>query len=186
MSRRRRAAAVMLAVPLLAACAAGRDAQTIRSDTVSDAAGTDVGQLQLRNVYLAAPETSVYGKGGNARMYLTVASRSDAPDTLTSVTSDAAASVIVMQSGTTGNGGAPSASPSGGDSGPTFVGGSGFPLTVPGGSALALGPDSTHLVLQGLNRQLLPGQSVQVTFTFASAGSTTLTVPVELREGDAG
>lgn len=183
MSRRHRAAVLLLVAPLLAACAAGRDAQTINTDTVNDAAGADVGALQVRNVYLAAPETSLYGKGGDAPMYLTVANSSRSPDTLTAVSSAAAASVSVMQSGTSGAGGAPSASPNGTGSGPTFVGGSGFPLTVPGGSALALRPDSTYLILRGLNRQLKPGQSVQVTFTFAGAGSTTLTVPVELREG---
>jgi len=180
-SRRRRAALALLVAPLLAACAAGRDAQTINTDTVNDAAGGDVGALQVRNVYLAAPETSLYGKGSDAPMYLTVANSSGAADTLTAVSSDAAASVNVLAGGTTSGGGASSAGPSGNGSGPTVSGGSAFPLAVPSGSALALRPESTHLVLQGLNRQLMPGQSVRVTFTFAGAGSTTLTVPVALR-----
>lgn len=178
---RRRVAVALLALPVLAGCAAGRDAQTINTDTISDAAGADVGALQVRNVYLAAPETALHGKGGDAPLYLTVASRSDLPDLLTSVTSDDATSVTVRQPDLGGGEASPAASPSAGS--PTLAGGASLPLAVPAGSALQLGPDSTHLVLQGLKRQLRPGQSVRVTFSFAEAGSTTLVVPVALPAG---
>lgn len=178
---RHRVAVALLAVSVLAGCAAGREAQTSNTDAVGDAAEADVGQLQVRNVHLAAPETPLYGEGGDAPLYLTVANRSEVPDSLTAVTSDDAASVGVRQSELAGGDATPTASPSGGS--PTLAGGTSFPLAVPGGSALRLGPDSSHLVLQGLERQLRPGQSVRVTFSFANAGSTTLFVPVALLGG---
>lgn len=175
---RRRVAAALLVAPVLVGCAAGRDAQTIKTQTVSDAAGTDLAQLQVRNVYLAAPETSRYGNGSDVPLYLTVANSGGGSDSLTSVSSDDATSVEVRQSDLGGGGAAPSATPSGGS--PTLAGGTSLPLAVPGGSALRLSADSTHLVLVGLKRELGPGQSVSVTFSFASAGSTTLIVPVQL------
>ncbi|MGI8681609.1 MAG: copper chaperone PCu(A)C [Mycobacteriales bacterium] len=189
MSRRRRAVAMLLAAPLLVGCAAGRGAQTIMTQTVSDSAGADVGQLQVRNVAVAAPASSGYDKGGEAPLYLTVANSGDSADQLTSVTSDAASSVAVATgppsaASTSASAGASSSSSPTGSASPTA--GTGFPLGVPAGSALRFGPDSTHLVLQGVTRGLRSGESVQVTFTFASAGSTTLTVPVALSEDSAG
>ncbi len=172
MSRRRVIAvllAPLLAAPLLAGCGAGRDAQTINIRGITDAAAIDVGSLQVRNVYVGPPETGVYGEGGNAPLYLAVANRTNSPDMLTSVTSDTASLVVVAK-----------ADPAGGAA--IATGGTGLPLEVPAGTALHFQPGSTHLVLQGLTRRLLPGQSVQVTFTFARAGSTTLTVPVGLAE----
>lgn len=171
MSRRRSAAlltAALLAAPLVAGCAAGRNADTINTAEVTDAASADVGPLQVRNAYVAPPETGVYGKGGDAPLYVTVANRGSA-DTLTAVTSPDASSVVVA-----------AADPTGGSSQPAS--GTGLPLALPGGTALPLGPTSTHLLLQGLGRRLVSGQSVKVTLVFAAAGSTTLTVPVGLAE----
>lgn len=179
---RRRVAAVLLCGPVLAACAAGRDAQTALVETVSDAANTNVGQLQVRNVRLATPETSLYGTGANVPLYLTVANRSGSADSLTDVTSDDATSVVVMPADAGGGAtGTPGANAGAGQ--PTPASGGSLPLPVPTGSALTLGAASAHLVLQGIKHPLRPGQSVRVTFTFADAGSTTLTVPVQLPEG---
>lgn len=183
---RRRVAAALLVVPVLVGCSAGRDAQTTKTQTVSDAAGTDLAQLQVRNVHLAAPETSRYGNGSDVPLYLTIVNSGEEADSLASVSSDDATSVEVRQSDLGGGAAAPSASPSGGS--PTLAGGTSLPLAVPGGgSALRLSADSTHLVLMGLKRELVPGQSVRVTFSFASSGSTTLIVPVQLpTEGSSG
>lgn len=178
---RRRVAAVLLCGPVLAACAAGRDAQTALVETVSDAANANVGQLQVRNVRLAAPETSLYGTGANVPLYLTVANRAGSADSLTDVTSDVATAVVVVPAGASGASGTPGADTGAGQ--PTPASGGILPLPVPTGSALTLGAASAHLVLQGIKHPLRPGQSVRVTFTFADAGSTTLTVPVQLPEG---
>lgn len=48
--------------------------------------------------------------------------------------------------------------------------------TVPTGAAPAVGQIS--IVLSGVNTTVQPGQSIQVTFTFAHSGSVTVTVPV--------
>lgn len=177
MRRGRRAISVLVAAPLIAGCAAGRNAQTSRSESVSDTSDADVGQLQVRNVSVAPPASTRYDAGDDAPLYLTVANSSGSPDLLTAVRSDDARSVRVAPAGSS------SASPtaSATDS-PSSTVGVAFPLGVPGSSALMLGPGTTHLVLQGLTRPVRPGQSVQVTFTFATAGSTTLTVPIGLPE----
>jgi copper(I)-binding protein len=54
-------------------------------------------------------------------------------------------------------------------------------LQVPAGQALSLSVNDTAAVLLiRLNKSLFPGTSVQMTFTFANAGSVTLTVPVQI------
>lgn len=183
MSGRHRVAVALLALPLLVGCAAGRDSQTSITQAVGDAAETDLGDLQVRNLYLAAPEGSTYSEGDDAPLYLTVASRSRSADSLISVTSPDARSVAVVPAGAEATPSADntSASPSAGAGIDSRTTAAELPIEIRGGSALTLGPDSTHLVLQGLVRQLRPSQYVQVTLTFATAGSTTLNVPVELR-----
>lgn len=175
-----RVVAMLLCAPLLAACAAGRNAQTALVETVSDAANANVGQLQVRNVRLAAPETSLYGTGADVPLYLTVANRAGSADSLTDVTSDDAASVRLMPADAASGTATPAADSGAGQ--PTPASTMELPLSVPTGAALILGADSVHLVLQGIRRPLRPGQSVRVTFTFADAGSTTLSVPVQLPE----
>lgn len=176
---RRRVAAVLLLAPLLAGCAAGRNAQTELVETISDAANANVGDLHVRNVRLAAPDTSVYGTGANVPLYLTLSNRGGAADSLTGVTSDDATSVVLTPADATASA-TPGVGVGAGE--PTPAAAATLPLGLPTGGAVSLGPDSTHLVLQGIKRQLRPGQSVRVTFSFADAGSTTLTVPVQLTE----
>ncbi len=181
------AVALLLVAPALVACSAGRAAQTAVTRTTSDAAAANLGPLQIRNVYLGAPPTGTWNQGDNVPLYLTVAtpsstaaalgpSPSTTVDSVTGATSTAASAVVVVPAAGTAT---PSASP-GLPLGETGTTATRFPLAIPAGAALTLGPDTTHLELQGLNRPLTPSQYVPVTLTFANAGSTTLDVPVAL------
>jgi len=52
-------------------------------------------------------------------------------------------------------------------------------LDIPAGQPVSLKPGGEHVMLLGLNRPLLEGQSFPLTLTFEKAGSLTVSVPVE-------
>lgn len=51
-------------------------------------------------------------------------------------------------------------------------------FTVSDGEPLRLVPGGDHLMFEGLNEPLLPGDEVSLTLTFANAGEVHLTAPV--------
>jgi hypothetical protein len=52
-------------------------------------------------------------------------------------------------------------------------------LAIPAGGSVALKPGSYHVMLMGLKKPLVAGQSFPLTLTFAKAGNISVTVPVE-------
>jgi copper(I)-binding protein len=158
---------------LTAACATGQDAQTAEEVPSLDGTQGHVGAMILNAVALTTPSGASWAPGASVSLTAHIANNGRATDSLTSVSSPAFSKgwTVVPFSGKPGNGSKP---------GPQRIGpgnaiGYGFQnLTSEG----AHSPNKIYLL--GLASRLYPGNSVKVTFTFANAGSTTLTVPVQL------
>jgi copper(I)-binding protein len=60
-------------------------------------------------------------------------------------------------------------------------------LVIPAGDHVAIAVNGTDkaIVLTGLLKPLFPGTTLSITFTFRTAGSITLSVPVQLTPGGA-
>lgn len=178
----RAALTVLAAAALTAACAAGQQAQTSNESPSLDGTSGSVGAIRLGGVALHTPPDSAYQAGMTVPMSIHIANSSASPDTLVNVTSSAFSGWDVVPT--------PSVqiTPAAGATA------SGAPQQIGPGAAVSLGMrdlstngtgSAETLVLRGLAKQaapLYPGQAVRVTFTFAKAGQTTLTVPVKLSE----
>lgn len=205
-----RAGAVVLGTALgallLSGCAAGQDAQTINQRPPIDGASAVAGSIAVRAAGLAAPTGgSSYAKGGTAQLELVLVNNGTSDDTLTSVTSPAASGAQFSAAGatdlTSSSSSADTASPSasGSPTGATATGsasasdtgsasasdtssaGAGSPIDLPSGSSVKIGfGDGPSVSLTGLTQQLFPAQSVQVTLSFGSGATVTLSLPVKL------
>jgi hypothetical protein len=166
---------------LTSACAAGQHAQTAEEKPTLDGTYGSVGKIQIEGVALHAPDGGAsYPSGASVPLAAYIVNNGNSADKLVKVESSAFSGGWDVVS-------TPSLS-----SKPASGSTNGRPQTVGAGSAVAFGlqdlspsgagsPES--LVLRGLTKQnapLFPGTAVKVTFTFANAGQTTLTVPVEL------
>lgn len=192
-----RAAVLALgAAALTAACAAGQHAATAFEKPSVDAAQGQIGSIQLQGVALQAPTSPAYSSGADVALKLYIVNDGHSGDALTNVTSPAFGGGWDVVASSTLSGSAPSASDSvspapltpSAPSSPSV----GAPQQIGAGDAVGLGltdlrPDgsaSTNtLVLKGLantSAPLYPGTTVSITFTFARAGQTTLSVPVQI------
>lgn len=52
-------------------------------------------------------------------------------------------------------------------------------LAIPAGGSVTLKPGSYHVMLIGLKKQLVAGQTLPLTLTFAKAGNISVTVPIQ-------
>ncbi|MDT7540068.1 MAG: periplasmic copper chaperone [Actinomycetota bacterium] len=142
----------------LTACGVGLDPQTYRERTTQDATNAQAGALALRDVAIQPPAAgqSELGVGTDAQLTMAIVNATGDKDTLTGVSSPAASSA-------------------------KLVDGSGHEVTsvdIPAkGSAE---PGDFGVVLIGLTKALRPGVYVDVTFSFATNGKLTLSVPVKL------
>jgi copper(I)-binding protein len=175
--------AVLTTALSTAGCATGQHAATAEETPAIDAAIGTVGSIALRGVAILAPDTGAtsYPQGSNAAMTLVIVNTSTRPDTLSSISSPAATSWVLLDGNTTLLPVAPSSSAA--STGPPVVGA--VPpqvVTIPPGRSVSFAlPSSTQsLFLTGLKHQLYTASSVPVTFTFQSAGAITITVPVQL------
>lgn len=177
------AVALVLGSTSLGACAAGQRAQTSNQFSVVDGVAADVGTIGLRDLGVSAPSAAGgYPKASTATLAMAIVNNGREPDALISVTTPAAAQVVItaptgtttvaVSSGTAS--GAPSASPSGPPTGAL--------IDLPPSQLVRVGstPGSGNLALTNLANPLIAGQSIPVTFTFRSAGSITVKVPVKL------
>lgn len=141
-----------LLVLALSGCGAGLDAQTYQTRTVGDASNVDLGPLAVRNIAVNPPSGGfTHPAGSDVRGVFLVANRSDKPDTLLEITSDAAAEVVVLQDG------APAE------------------LAIPASRSTE---GSAGFVLRDLAEDLVTGEYVMLTFRFERAGSLDVLVPV--------
>ena len=141
-----------LLVLALSGCGAGLDAQTYQTRTVGDASNVDLGPLAVRNIAVNPPSGGfTHPAGSDVRGVFLVANRSDEPDTLLEITSDAAAEVAVLQDG------APAE------------------LAIPASGSTE---GSAGFVLRDLAEDLVTGEYVMLTLRFERAGSLDVLVPV--------
>ncbi len=98
-------------------------------------------------------------------VYMTLQNKSDSPDRLAAASSDVAAKVQihqmavvngVMQMRQLANG-----------------------LSIPASGSVTLKPGSYHVMLIGLKKQLIAGETIPLTLIFAKAGNISVTVPIQ-------
>ncbi len=143
--------AVLVAALALSGCAAGQISQTADQVAAIDGANGTVGYMGVRNVLLATTTGADYAKGANAPLELWVSNTGIQADTLTGITTPAATSVVI-------NGVA----------------------RIPGQTLKDFTGDTNTITLRGLTSTITYGQSVPVTFSFASAGTLTVNVPIAI------
>lgn len=158
--------AVLAVSPALGGCGAGKDAQTTRERVVADSASGRAGPVLIRNAFVVPPEDGLqYAAGSDARVYVGLYNTGARPETFLGATTEAATSVLLRR-------GAGSSS----SSSPEQVNG----LEIASGDGLELDADTYYLELLNLGRPLRPGQFIELTFRFESAGTETLFLPVSL------
>jgi copper(I)-binding protein len=153
--------------------------------SVQDATRGQIGDIVLGGVAIHAPTGQSYAAGSTAQMSVTVVNNGNSADTLVNVTSPAFSGWAVVDNAAATSS---SSSTSGGDTGLTIEPGSAQRLGLAGvGGSAQFSPRT--LVLRNLSSSeapLFPGTTLPVTFRFANAGSTTLSVPVQLTASPGG
>ncbi len=144
-------AAAMLA-PAIAGCEAGTNAPTQQWHQPTPGASAVVDNaIRINNMFvLGAPPDSSLAAGESAGMFLALANHG-APDRLIAISAPGSAATVQFP-----------------------VGGIGLGRHQ---AALLTGP-APQVVLRGLTRSLIGGQSIRVVLVFQRAGAVTLTVPV--------
>lgn len=143
--------AIAVLVPVLAGCEAGLSAPTLQFHPAS--VGTDVIQngITIDNVFvLAGPVGSAVPAGGRAGVFFALQAANG--DRLVSVSAPGTASSVKLPGGS---------------------------VNLPAQTLVDLGGPAPQVVLSGLSAPLSGGQTIQMNFTFAQAGTITLMVPVE-------
>lgn len=172
----------------LAGCGAGQITQTSSQVASVSGAQANVGSIGIRDAqfeYAATENASVYTRGGNAPLELTIVNSGGTDDRLVSASSPVARSVRISGNTVISGGrivlveGEPAAAaplPAPG-AGPAAQ-----PSTSAAPTSAALAPDSeptgANIVLIGVNQEIRPGLNYPVTLTFQKAGAVTVNVPV--------
>jgi periplasmic copper chaperone A len=150
-NRRLLIGAVALLLPALAGCEAGLNAPTLEFHQASN--GTTVVQNNIRiddAFVLGSPPDTVAPAGGRAGAFLSIEAVNG--DRLLSVSAPGAASAVNLAGG---------------------------PVDLPAQTLVDLSGPTPKVVLTGLTSSLSGGQTIQMSFTFAVAGTITIPVPVE-------
>jgi copper(I)-binding protein len=143
-------AAVAL-IPLVAGCEAGNNAPTLDFHYPTDAAGTVVGTLSIRNVFvLGAPLGRDLATGDSASVFLALVNTGTS-DTLLSISAPGTAASVTLPAG-------------------------GVPVVF-GHPVYYAGP-MPQIVLHDLTRPLMSGSDIVLKLVFQKAGAVTLHVPV--------
>ena len=147
------AAALLAAAALtLTGCAAGQISQTADQVAAVDGANGTIGDITVLNARLAPTAREQYPKGSDARVLLWISNGSLNPDTLSAVSTTAAQSVKIT----------------------------GDPA-VPGQTLADFATaDGTVVTITGFLQAQYYGVSIPMTFSFATAGTLNLNVPIEL------
>jgi hypothetical protein len=145
-------AAAAALVLLLAGCEAGDNAPTLDFHYPTDTAGTVIGGLSIRNVFvLGATLGSSVAKGQNASLFLNLVNEG-AADRLVSISAPGAAASVSLPAG-------------------------GIPLPS-GSDNLALSGPHAVAYLKDLSRTLQNGSDITIVLSFLKQGLVTLSVPV--------
>ncbi|WP_111766633.1 hypothetical protein [Nakamurella deserti] len=142
------------AVLALSGCGAGQIAQTAQQVAAIDGANGTAGEVAVRDVRLAPTESYRYEPGADIPVKLWLSNTSLNPDELTGVTTEAAEEVVVE--------------------GDTDI----QPQTLREVNS----ETDTTIVVTGLRDELPYGKSIPMTFSFASGGTISVNVPIEIPE----
>lgn len=143
--------AAIALIPVVAGCEAGNNAPTLDFHQPTDAAGTTVGDLSIRNVFvLGAPIGRDLAKGESASVFLALVN-TGAADKLIKISASGTAASVTL--------------PAGGVS------------VVTGHPVYYTGP-MPQVVLKDLTRPVLNGSDITLVLTFEKAGPVKLKVPV--------
>lgn len=200
------------ATMLTGACAAGQLAATANETPAIDGTTGHLGEMQLHAVAIVAPDGPCVLPGADAALTFILVNTGRDADTLTGVSSPRfASSAAVANAGdlagyasadagtgtcspATGSATATTPAPSATPPAPATLPSAAGPQTVAPGRLLQLGvygagtngpgvPTEPIVLLRQLrDGPLYPGQTVAVTFSFASAGAITLQVPVQVSQ----
>ncbi|MGH3300714.1 MAG: hypothetical protein ACRDOK_03340 [Streptosporangiaceae bacterium] len=147
-------AAVAL-IPAVAGCEAGNSAPTLNFHYPTDAAGTAVGDLSIRNVFVLGPPLGRdLARGESASVFLALVN-TGAPDKLLRISAPGTAASVTL--------------PGGG-------------VAVVNGHPVFYAGPTPQVVLRDLTRPVLSGSAITLVLTFQKAGLVTLQVPVFPRE----
>ena len=152
-SRPRRLVVLAIAalIPVLAGCEAGNNAPTQQWHQPTAGAGTQVGEIAIRNVFvLGAPIPSQLNAGQSAGLFFAVVN-AGTPDRLLSISAPGAAKSVTLPGGSV-----------------SLATNQGVFLTGP----------APQVILNDLTRPLSGSAYVRLTMTFQDAGNVTLLVPV--------
>jgi copper(I)-binding protein len=97
-------------------------------------------------------------------VYMTLANKTDTADRLTAASSDVASKVQIHQMAVV--------------NGIMEMRQLGNGLAIPAGGSVTLKPGDSHVMLIGLKKPLIAGQTLPLTLTFAKAGNISITVPI--------
>ena len=137
--------------PVLAGCEAGNNAPTLQWHQPTDGAGTQLGLISIRNVFiLGGPLNTPLAKGQSAGLFVGLVN-SGSPDRLVSVTAPSVTNAVTLPGGS---------------------------VQLPTRSPVLLTGPAPKIILTNLTRPLTGGTAVRVTMKFQDAGSITLSVPV--------
>jgi copper(I)-binding protein len=144
-------AAAAALVPALAGCAAGVNAQTNQPFTPTDGASTVFHNIAIRNVFVLGPAVAGTLQPGQAAGMFLALVNNGSPDQLTAVSAPGTASSVKIRGGT---------------------------VQLPQNRAALLTGPAPEVVLTGLTRTLVGGQSIPLTLTFRNAGTIAMIIPV--------
>lgn len=128
-----------------------------------------VGAIELRSVHVEAPPDHAYPAGASAVVWFTVLNDGPTVDRLARVASPYAAEVEIWWDRACDGTAEPV---------PELPLAAGRAAAAPETATAAAPFDAYHLRLVGFTRRILAGTTVPLTFTFASAGTLDLVVPV--------
>ncbi|MCW2717106.1 copper chaperone PCu(A)C [Pseudonocardia sp.] len=181
---------VVIGALALAGCGAGQITQTSTQVSAVGGAQATVGSIAIRDAqfeYTAAKGASIYTRGGDAPLQMTIVNSAGTDDKLVSASSPVAQSVQVSGNPTIVGGrvllveGQPvaAAGPStGATSAATPTSGAAAPTSAAAPTAPGDEPKGAQIVLTGVNQEIRPGLTYPLTLTFQRAGTVTFNVPV--------
>jgi copper(I)-binding protein len=155
-NRRLLLGAMAVLVPALAGCEAGFNAPTLEYHPANFTANTVQHGISVSNLFVLDTATNGAGvAGGRAGVFLSLYARDG--DRLESVSAPGTAASVEIAGGS---------------------------VNLPAGNAVNMGGPVPMVVLTGLANPLHGGQAVTMSFTFAKAGTITISVPVEPKAFD--
>jgi len=177
---------VVIGALALAGCGAGQITQTSTQLSAVGGAQATVGPVAIRDAefeYAPTDNASVYTRGANAPLKMSVVNSGAGDDRLVSASSPVATSVKVSGNAVVAGGrvllveGGPAAAPA-----PSAGASSSAEPTSSAPSAAPEAPNEerqgAQVVLMGVNQEIRPGLTYPVTLTFQNAGPVTVSVPV--------